>query len=91
MCSRTSPYGTFDQGGNVYEWNETPFGSLWRGLRGGSWDFFVDNLAAYFPDFHVPTFEDDSLGFRVANIPEPTTIVGAALSLMGLLWRRHHG
>src|SRR6185369_5695542 len=24
-----SPYGTFDQGGNVYEWNETKFSSLY--------------------------------------------------------------
>ena len=31
-----SPYGTYDQGGNVYEWNETISGST-RGLRGGMW------------------------------------------------------
>ena len=32
-----SPYGTFDQGGNVQEWNETLFNnSLIRGQRGGS-------------------------------------------------------
>jgi formylglycine-generating enzyme len=31
-----SPYGTFDQGGNVYEWNESLLGNR-RGVRGGSW------------------------------------------------------
>ncbi len=37
--SALSPYGTFDQGGNVYEWNEKLFSefSSFRGHRGGSW------------------------------------------------------
>lgn len=33
--SSPSPYNTFDQGGNVLEWNEFTAGSL-RGLRGGA-------------------------------------------------------
>lgn len=34
-----SLYGTFDQGGNVWDWNETPpFPSSARGLRGGYWE-----------------------------------------------------
>src|SRR5690606_19147381 len=32
----TSYYGTYDQGGNVYEWNETRMG-VFRGERGGAW------------------------------------------------------
>jgi sulfatase modifying factor 1 len=32
-----SPYGTFDQGGNVWEWNEEIVSGLCRGNRGGGW------------------------------------------------------
>ena len=74
-------YGTFDQGGNVWEWNDAIIGSLARGTRGGSWsnDFenglrSSDRGGGYFP-------EDESVavGFRVAIVPEPSVV-----GLMGL-------
>jgi len=76
-----SPYGTFDQGGNVQEWNEAViYGSL-RGLRGGSF-FDVDyGLRASFRNYGAPTFESSAaLGFRVAEVPEAAT---AGLFLLG--------
>jgi len=53
-----SPYGTFDQGGNVLEWNEAVFvdsyGS-YRGLRGGSF------MSSYRETFAAVYFASDFL------------------------------
>ena len=66
-----SPYGTFDQGGNVWEWNETPYYSG-RGIRGGDWGTYASYLAASYPDYNAPAGEGGSVGFRVASlVPEP--------------------
>jgi formylglycine-generating enzyme len=67
-------YGTFDQGGNVWEWNETLISSMFRGLRGGHWNrtfFFPDDLAASVRSGVNPTNESNFVGFRVASIPAP--------------------
>jgi formylglycine-generating enzyme required for sulfatase activity len=83
-----SPYGTFDQGGNVWEWNEAIVGSS-RGLRGASFGSFDYGMPASYRNYNFPSNESEFLGFRVSAIPEPST---AVLVLMGggacLLWRR---
>ena len=88
-----SPYGTFDQGGNVVEWNETIISASNRGLRGGSWIGNVGDLAASFQVDVNPTIETIDVGFRVASIPEPVPEPGMGLQLsLGALvlavWRR---
>ncbi len=69
-----SPNGTFDQGGNVFEWNEAIllFG-MNRGVRGGSVGSSPFNLAASIQDSVNPTGEGFGVGFRVASLPEPAT------------------
>jgi len=84
-----SPYGTFDQGGNVHEWNEAVLYSVSRGVRGGGWVYVGDLLAASHHGHILPTSEYRTIGFRVASIiPEPSTILLGALASMGLLMRR---
>jgi formylglycine-generating enzyme required for sulfatase activity len=85
-----SPYGTFDQGGNVQEWNETPFNnSLIRGQRGGSCDNLSPLMAASFSSADDPSREYGQVGFRVASIPEPSTAVLAVVACGAMLsWRR---
>jgi hypothetical protein len=68
--SSASPYGTFDQGGNVHERNETVFDSSRRGLRGGS-RYSTFDLRADFPFSNRPSPEVSGFGFRVATVPEP--------------------
>jgi formylglycine-generating enzyme required for sulfatase activity len=60
-------YGTFDQGGNVWEWNDAVISGSFRGLRGGSW-FLADLiLRSSFRDTGNPGFENNFVGFRVAS------------------------
>ena len=84
-----SPYGTFDQGGNVWEWNEAVIGSA-RGWRGGN--FWLDSVylwaaTRYSP--YSPAYETGHLGFRVSEvpepIPEPVTLAGMVLGIGGLV------
>jgi formylglycine-generating enzyme required for sulfatase activity len=63
-----SPYDTFDQGGNLWEWNEAVMGS-YRGLRGGSFYIYDDGLHAALRLGYDPSNEILSIGFRVAEVP----------------------
>lgn len=90
-----SPYGTMGQGGNVFEWEETafdlfnnaPFES--RGFRGGS---YRSSNPYYLSSSHrrdyPPNIEADFIGFRVASIPEPSSLLLGAFASVGLWMRR---
>ncbi len=90
--SASSSYGTFDQGGNVEEWNEAPFlfrGHYSRGRRGGNWHNIYSLLRASARNFGDPFDQDDYIGFRVASVvPEPSTLLLGTLACVGLLRAR---
>ena len=67
----SSAYGTYDQQGNVQEWNDlTGIRDPARGLRGGSWyqgAFFLNHRNAA----STPNYENSSTGFRVVSPTAP--------------------
>lgn len=96
-----SPYGTFDQCGNVLEWNEDVtvvdgFSYAFRRLRGG--DFYDSASLTSTSIVSPPTKEYSKVGFRVAYmpdgwqpVPEPSSLIaltGGLVSLLGIRRRR---
>ncbi|RRJ95025.1 PEP-CTERM sorting domain-containing protein [Opitutaceae bacterium TAV4] len=84
-------YGTFQQGGNVWERNDTIINGNARGERGGTFDGLADSLDSSARDDYggLPDYEFNTIGFRVAAlsslaaVPEPETY--AALAGLALL------
>jgi len=95
-----SAYGTFDQGGDVFQWNDLDpsLPSSVRGYRGG--DFGGDSylLAATTRFSITPLFSNYTTGFRVAGnpaVPEPgctalLLICGTALGVRRVRRSRRH-
>ncbi len=76
-------YGTFDQAGNVNEWNESiNSGVLNRGLSGGSLFFFDNGMRVSLVNHALATGETFDNGFRIIGvpIPEPSALVLSMLA-----------
>jgi hypothetical protein len=95
----TSPYGAFDMGGDVQQWNEALSISFvgYRGVMGGSFGFNSSVLFSLNNPFYTEPFNElNTNGFRVAGIPtgyvpEPSSVVLAAFGFAGVAawcWRR---
>jgi sulfatase modifying factor 1 len=91
FSNSSSSYGTYDQGGNVWEWNDAVVNGFERGLRGGAFypdGTIPDPLASSSRSSVSPNGSGDALiGFRVASVPEPSTyalllLAGAGAALM---------
>jgi formylglycine-generating enzyme required for sulfatase activity len=71
FAASPGPYGTYDQGGDVYQWSDTlVHGSnpVERVVRGGSWA--NGTLASSFRGTVATTYTYADMGFRVAVVPE---------------------
>jgi formylglycine-generating enzyme len=85
-----SPFGSFDMGGDVFQWNDTIVGpGPAPGARGGAWSGSgAFHSAASYRGSGDPTDQENILGFRVASVgglPEPASIVLALLGVVGVL------
>jgi len=87
-----SPSGSFDQAGNIFEWDETILQASYRGVQGGSFAHDA-SFTAFVGIGFLPSYEDPYLGFRLAEVPEPSTglLVGAGLALLAARRRARGG
>jgi hypothetical protein len=94
LAGGLSPYGTMGQEGNVYEWEETDMdlvndsSSSVRGVRGGEWGFSSIVLSSSERFGGNPNAETTKIGFRVASIPEPSSLLLVVMASLGVLLRR---
>ncbi len=94
-----SSYGTLDQNGSVWEWNEAPFESGFssRTLRGGSW-YNPASLDSSVRTVGNPFVGDGTRGFRVAasepSIPDIFQVIVISRNASGhisLTWESQTG
>jgi formylglycine-generating enzyme required for sulfatase activity len=95
FAASPGPYGTYDMGGDVYQWNEAKLASLSRGVRGGSWvlSYPSNDLVASGRTCADPMGGGTSVGFRVASeaVPEPCSLAmlaGIAVTALLYWWRK---
>lgn len=82
-------YGTYDMAGNVYEWNDSiPAGPFRGPMVGGAFDNIAGWLTPLNAYVALPTTEREQVGFRVVNVPEPTSAVLMAIGGLAALRRR---
>jgi len=85
-----SYYGTYDQSGDVYNWNDTLYDDQGdRVLHGGYWyddnSLYLSSSIRYGDD---PSSQGSNVGFRVGSIPEPNSPMLILAGVAGLALMR---
>jgi formylglycine-generating enzyme required for sulfatase activity len=94
LAGGLSAYGTMGQNGNVWEWAESAFDGInnssseYRAFRGGDWGDPEDYLRSSIRNVYTPTDSAPYVGFRVASVPEPSSLALLAAAAVGLAARR---
>ena len=88
-ANTTSTYGAFDMLGNAKEWTDT--GSASSAYMMGA-SYAVSDLTRWTSDYATPSQNmvlsdnlSQTIGFRVAAVPEPSNVIAAAMGLGGLI------
>jgi formylglycine-generating enzyme len=92
--SSASFYGTADQGGNVWEWNEALISGPFRGLRGGGWSSPFNSLQSAVRSSDNPANDASFYGFRVATVsglPGDYNRNGVVDAADYVVWRANQG
>lgn len=66
-----SYYGTFDQSGNVFQWNDLDGNLIARRISGGGWSNFAFGLSSSNLSYFIPATEMSTLGFRLSSSINP--------------------
>jgi formylglycine-generating enzyme required for sulfatase activity len=84
--SASSYYGTFDQGGNLFEWTEGQGNASQRIVRGASWldsESFLRKTNSFVA---APNLGGNFIGFRITEVfPEPVTALPMVWLTVALL------
>ena len=95
FAASPGPYGTYDMGGDVWQWNEANISGSFRGLRGGGWGNNSDDLASSVPrrlDYPTERGSAASGSAWQVFVPEPGSITLVACGAICVLiwWRRRN-
>ena len=85
FANSPSSYGTYDEGGDVEQWNESVDPGIGRGVYGGSFSGGYGGLMSGAAGYVEPSFSNEALGFRAALVPEPGSLPLVVLLTIGLV------
>ena len=88
FAASPSAYGIFDQGGDLFQWNDTICFGSYRWVQGGSFNNGSSALRPGYNGSGTPKFVYMGVGFRVSQVPEPASLAVLPFSVQASGCRR---